>query len=325
MPDPVTQAPNLYALLIGIDCYMPNRLPNGSCYKSLGGCVRDIQHVEAFLKDMRKVPDTQILKLTASNPTDGSSQPPEPTAQLPTRQNMVDSFRKLGEMAPAGAQVYIHYSGHGGRAKTIYPQLKGTDEIDEGLVPTDIGTSEGQYLRDLELTQLLKELADKPLFVTLVLDCCHSGGQTRGEADIRGMDVEDDKPFHASHEPVAPLEVLASTWQALHGGGTRGLKAGGVPESTDYLVFAACRPNEFAMEFSFNRETKEKNGALTYWLLDTLKQPYPGQPTKICTIALMPRSIASLLNKRPCCWEERSQNLWQRARRGCLCRAGDER
>ena len=29
-----------HALLIGIDCYMPNMLPCGASYSSLGGCVR---------------------------------------------------------------------------------------------------------------------------------------------------------------------------------------------------------------------------------------------------------------------------------------------
>jgi len=39
----------LHALLIGIDCYLPNRQPDGSYYPSLGGCIRDINHVEIFL------------------------------------------------------------------------------------------------------------------------------------------------------------------------------------------------------------------------------------------------------------------------------------
>lgn len=280
MVDQVAQAPNLYALLIGIDCYMPNRLPDGSRYTNLGGCVRDINHVESFLKEMRKVPETQILKLTASINPDNSEQPLEPSEKLPTRQNIVDSFRQLGEMAPEGAQVYIHYSGHGGRAKTVYPDIKIGNDIDEALVPTDIGTSEGQYLRDLELAQLLKELVDKKLVVTLVLDCCHSGGATRGDVAIRGVEGVDDKPLLAAFEPVAPPEVLAATWHSLTEKGTRGLKAAGLPESRDYVLLAGCRQNEFSYEYAFNRETGERNGALTYWLLDTLRQQNPGQTYK---------------------------------------------
>jgi Caspase domain len=264
---------NLFALLLGIDCYMPNRLPDGSCYKNLGGCVRDISYVEAFLKDIQKVPDNQILKLTASPSVEDEKMPLETPDQLPTHNNMISAFRKLSEMAPAGSQVYIHYSGHGGRAKTVYPEIKGVDGIDEGLVPTDIGTQEGQYLRDLDLAQLLKELVTKGLIVTVVLDCCHSGGATRGDVEIRGMSVVDDKPLLPGQELVVQPEMMRS----LAGQGTRGLKAGGLPASEDYVVVAACRQNEFAYEYAFNRETREKNGALTYWLLDTLRQKDSGQ------------------------------------------------
>ncbi|WP_416670613.1 caspase family protein [Egbenema bharatensis] len=270
--------PDLYALLIAIDAYLPNRLPDGSSYRNLGGCVRDITHVETFLQTMRNVPADRILKLTASvNPND-ITQPLESPEHLPTRQNIIAQFRKLGEMAPAGAQVYIHFSGHGGRAKTIFPEIKGETAIDEGLVPTDIGTS--QYIRDLELAQLLKELADRGLTVTLVLDCCHSGGATRGDVEIRGSGAIDDKPLSSTQELVASLATLATLWQDSTQQGTRALKASGLPESENYVVLAACRPNEFAYEYAFNRETKERNGALTYWLLDTLRQQHPGQTYK---------------------------------------------
>jgi hypothetical protein len=274
------QTPNIYALLVGVDCYMPNRLPDGSYYKNLGGSVGDISRVEAFLKDIQKVPDTQILKLTASPSREDERKPVEAPDQLPTRNNIIDNFRKLGEMAPAGSQVYIHYSGHGGRAKTVFEAIKGPGEIDEGLVPTDIGTSEGQYLRDLELAHLLQELVKKNLTVTVILDCCHSGGATRGDAEIRGMDVKDDKPLQPNHQPVASVDELRATWESLTGVGTRGLKAGGIPESDQYVVLAACRQNEYAYEYAFNRETRERSGALTHWLLDTLRQPNPGQTYK---------------------------------------------
>lgn len=282
MAEEIAQTSNLYALLIGIDSYMPNILPDGSRYKSLGGCVRDISHVEAFLINERKVPIGQILKLTASisDPMD-TTKPLEPPDKLPTRQNMIDAFKRLSEMAPEGSQVYIHFSGHGGRAKTVFPSIKGEDEIDEGLVPTDIGTSEGQYLRDLDLGQLLKELVDKKLTVTVVLDCCHSGGATRGDVEIRGGEGIDDKPLKPDQELVAPVETLAETWQSLtEEAAARGLKAAGIRAAKDYVLLAACRQNEFAYEYAFNRETKERNGALTYWLLDTLRQQNPGQTYK---------------------------------------------
>lgn len=279
MTDEATQVPNLYALLIGVDCYMSNRLPDGSRYKSLSGCVRDVKAVEAFLKDVRKVPDAQILKLTASCTAEDDTKPVESLDQLPTRNNIVDYFRRLGEIAPPKSQVYIHYSGHGGRAKTIFADIKEDVDIDEGLVPTDIGNSDGQYIRDLELAHLLQELVNKELIVTLILDCCHSGGATRGESEVRGMSVVDDKPQQATFKPVADLDALRATWESLNAGGTRGLKAAGLA-AKDYVLLAACRQDEFAFEFPFNRETNEKSGALTYWLLDTLRQPFAGQTYK---------------------------------------------
>jgi hypothetical protein len=267
--DPIS---NLYALLIGIDCYMPNQLPDGSYYKNLGGCVRDINHVEAFLKDYQKVPENQILKLTASPSAEDEKKPLESADKLPTRSNMIAAFRKLGKIAPAKSQIYIHYSGHGGRAKTVFTEIKGEEGIDEGLVPTDIGDTEGQYLRDLDLAQLLKELVARDLTVTAILDCCHSGGATRGDVEIRGMNVVDNKPLLPSQENIVPLESL----QTFRDVGTRGLKEGGLPSSEDCVVVAACRQNEYAYEYAFNRETRERNGALTYWLLDTLKQKNAG-------------------------------------------------
>lgn len=271
MADSTNSTPNFYALLIGIDCYMPNKLPNGSYYKNLGGCVRDISHVEAFLKETWKIPEKQILKLTASANGSDPNQPSEPPEQLPTYQNIVAKFRELTALAQKDDQVYIHYSGHGGRAQTNYPNIKGANGIDEGLVPTDIGKPDGQYLRDLELAKLLKEMVDKGLVVTIMLDSCHSGGATRGDdADIRGMDVVDTTP--RSIQMVAASEELEQNWDSLTGGSTRSISSGWLPESKDYVLLAACRPTEFAYEYAFNQETRERNGALTYWLLDSLRQ-----------------------------------------------------
>src|SRR5689334_19313902 len=122
--------PRTWALLIGVDCYMRNELPDGGWYPSLSGCVRDIAHVEAFLRSRLNLADERILKLTASYTgsrppfKDHDFQPPEPREQWPTYENMVAAFKRLTELAQAGDQVYIHYSGHGGRSSTAYPDLK---------------------------------------------------------------------------------------------------------------------------------------------------------------------------------------------------------
>jgi Caspase domain len=264
-----------YALLIGVDCYLPNRLPDNSFYPSLRGCVRDIAHVEEFLQRQLEIPPERILKLTATNT--GATQPPERPDQWPTYENMLAAFKKLTDMAQPGDQVYIHYSGHGGRTPTSHPDLKGPGELDESLVPTDIGKPEARYLRDIELAYLLQTMVDKGLIVTVVLDSCHSGGATRGageEIGVRGIDSVDTTPRPTNSLVASPAE-LAATWQSLGGGMKRNLAvgAGWLPEPKGYTLLAACRPSEFAYEFAF--DGKERNGALTYWLLRSLQQISP--------------------------------------------------
>ena len=270
-----TNTARFFALLVGIDCYLPNTLPGGASYKSLAGCVRDISHVESFLRNTLQVPSAQILKLTASN-TDTSNLPQESPESKPTYENIVAKFQHLTDLAQPQDQVYIHYSGHGGRSTTIYPELKGKYGVDESLVPTDIGNSEARYLRDLELAKLLQNMVDKGLVVTIVLDSCHSGGATRGgvnDANIRGLNITDTTP-RPTESLVASTEELLQNWQGLTQGQQNNrnvtVASGWLPEPKGYVLLAACRDNESAFEYAFNG--KESNGALTYWLLDSLQK-----------------------------------------------------
>jgi hypothetical protein len=280
----------MYALLIGINRYLPNKLPDGLYYKSLRGCVQDVELVERFLLDRLKLPSEHLIKLTSSNDGD-ATEPPEPRERWPTYENIVRSFKRLTEIARAGDQVYVHYSGHGGRARTLtqHLALKAPVGLDEVLVPADIGHSEAQYLRDIEMAHLLKTMTDKGLLVTLVLDSCHAGGATRNHelpewaeahgASVRGVDTVDLTP-RGARSLVASDEELAATWRGLSQGATRSLGAasGWLLEPEGYVLLAACRANEYANEYPFDGQ--QKNGALTYWLLDALRQAGPGTTYK---------------------------------------------
>ncbi len=297
MDNSSNQISKLYALLIGIDCYLPNQLPDGGSYKNLGGCIRDIRHVEDFLKLKLKMPPEQIFKLTASDI--GKPEPAEPPEKRPTYENMVAMFNHLTEVAEPGDQVYIHYSGHGGRTKTNYPQLKGENGIDEALVPTDIGNSTARYLRDIEIAKLLERMVDKKLVVTVILDSCHSGGATKGDdAEIRGLDTIDETP-RSTESMVASDEELAKTWKALTKSETRDfqLGSGWLPQPEGYVLLAACRSNESAFEYAFNG--KERNGALTYWLLDSLDPLTPGLTYKVLHDRLLAKIHSQFQRQTP--------------------------
>ena len=287
MADHPDQTPNIYALLIGIDCYQPNRL-----YKNLNGAVRDINLVADYLLKALKIPSEKIFKLTSPNPeTTEKIQIKDPE---PTYENIVAQFHAITEIAQPGEQVYIHYSGHGGRTTTIYPELKGNDQLDEGIVPMDIGNESGRYLRDVELATLLKRMTDKGLIVTLVLDSCHSGEATRGDdVAIRGP-VETDTAPRDSESLVASRQELIENWQALTDGTAASNTPGRwLPQSRDYVLLAACRPSEYAYEYTVSG--KERHGALTYWTIDTLTS----SPSGLTYKTLHDRVSAKIQSKFP--------------------------
>lgn len=264
------QSSSIHVLLIGIDYYKPNRL-----YKNLKGAVRDINLVDAFLKETLEVPVERIRKLTSINKEDTALlEARSVQEQEPTYENIVNAFNEITRTAQPGEQVYIHYSGHGGRATTIY--LFKQELNDEGIVPMDIDdTAEGRYLRDVEMTTLLKRMTDKGLIVTIILDSCHSGGATRGDAEIRSAG-QTDTAQRSSKSLVAEPEELEQNWLDLTR--NRAIGAAGLPEAREYVLLAACRPNEYAYEYAVNGGT-ERNGALTYWMIDTLTSvATSGQP-----------------------------------------------
>lgn len=264
-----------HALLIGIDNYLEYPLPNGLYYPRLHGCVRDVTKVYNFLTTRLKCEPERIVRLMAplDAPNDANA-----ATDWPTYLNMVRAFKQLAVQTHSGDQLYVHFSGHGGRTTTLFPDLKGANGFDEALVPPDIGKPgdpDARYLRDVEIHGLLQPFVDNGVHVTIVLDCCHAGGATRniGGARKRGIGVVDDS-LPLSNSAVGTIAALMARWPKA-ARTTRNIHSdvAWLFEPKGYTFVAACRASESAFEYPFDGQ--ESNGALTYWLLDTVTQMGP--------------------------------------------------
>lgn len=256
----------VYAVLIGIDQYLPNSL----C-EPLHGAVADAAAMEAFLL-ARGVPAANLVKLTASR---GRGEgPAEPEEERPTYAAMTGAIRRLGRAAAeAGGELLIHYSGHGCRTPTLIPSTKGVGGLDEGLVPYDVAHAGTRILRDVELSYLLAELSEQGVATVLILDACHSGGILRSDDVVRSRGARCVDPVARPLDSAfAPLSVLEASWRRAHQRAFKGLVERGAAPLAGRLgplasLIAACRDREAAYEFPFDGEIR---GALTHALLAAL-------------------------------------------------------
>lgn len=243
--DPAVAAspPRHRVLLIGIDAY-----GDGA---NLFGCVRDIDAVQSFLVERGGVPPASILRMVAEHPRSPGQAPlPAATdpATRPTRQNILGALRELAsDSVQPGDRVLIYYSGHG---TSIRDEAAGA--CFEALVPVD--HADDKWVLDYELNPLLHAIARRSQDLTVVLDCCHSGGVTRssdeqGRARFLPVSRVTLPPLPAAR---APAGILPST--------PAGLSA--------FTVVAACHASETAREIVVDEGNS--HGALTYVLLQLL-------------------------------------------------------
>ncbi|MBC7973504.1 MAG: caspase family protein, partial [Myxococcales bacterium] len=296
-----------HVLLIGADRYFPNYLSNEGSYPTLHGCVEDVRRVEAMLRARIAPSALSITTLIAAHgPVPGGDPLGDPST-WPTAANIRRAVAALAERAQPGDQVYLHYSGHGGRVETAWPELKGDRGVDESLVPIDIGVPDApgqpsctraeRYIRDVEIAFYLDLLAhrrdgDRRITVTLVFDSCHSGGATRskgkvakrsavggrmagpfGSIDRRRLDAVRiyDAELHANM--IAAFQRLQPTKlrdprDRLVTRAARPAKTSWLPPAEGYVLLAGCRDTESAIECSI--DGKPSGGVLTGALLEAL-------------------------------------------------------
>ncbi|KAF7366608.1 hypothetical protein MSAN_00918600 [Mycena sanguinolenta] len=159
----------VFALVIGIDEYKSNSIPN------LKGCVNDARAFKNFLTNRFNIPESQVAFLAN---------------QDATREDILGKFQAHLVDNPhiqKDDTIIVYYAGHGSRAPAP-ASWPATDGKIETLVPHDERQKDtkGQPIHgipDHTINILLSRLAStKGNNITVIFDCCHSGGLSRGDS-----------------------------------------------------------------------------------------------------------------------------------------------
>jgi hypothetical protein len=234
-----------YALLVGIDAYLPPLTP-------LYGCRNDIAALETYLRART----AGALELQVLLDADA------------TRETVVAGFRDHLGRAGAGDVALFAYCGHGSEepAPVAIADLEPSGRI-QTILLHDCGRRVDGKLRralaDKEMSLLIAELAAKGGHVVTILDCCHSGGGTRDPfARPRGWSPRPDDATSADRDVVVELAAARPISEFLPGA----LEHWSAPRGP-HVALAACRSDETAKE---QRVGDVNRGAFSVGLLEAL-------------------------------------------------------
>jgi len=145
---------------------------------------------------------------------------------------MQRAFDELYDRIADGDQVFIYYSGHGGRQLVRVPG----ERCAESLITVD-----GMGFIDVELESRLQRLAAKAQKLVVFLDACHSGGVT--QRALPGAKPAFSAKYYARSGVEAcerPINVLTRSL----GAASRSVGKG----ANNYVFIAAARDNEVSLD-----------------------------------------------------------------------------
>jgi hypothetical protein len=239
----------VYALLVGIDAYLPPVNP-------LWGCRNDIAALEQYLR--ARVGTELALRTLCDDEA--------------TRDAVVDGFRDhLGQAGEGDTALFV-YAGHGSEepAPAEVASLEPTGRI-QTLMLHDCGRRVGGKLRralaDKELAVLLAEVVARGPHVAVILDCCHSGSGTRDPfVGIRGW-----LPDPAAARDESDRDLLRELGTARPSTEfIPGALDGWVAPNAPHVALAACRSFETAKELRIGDGTRGAFSVALVEALDTL-------------------------------------------------------
>lgn len=275
--------PTQRALLIGINEYPDPEM-------RLAGCHNDVYLMSAMLQERGM--NAENIRIVLDDRA--------------TASGIRERINWLLENCREDDERLFYYSGHGAQLPR-YGLGDRVDRYDETLVPYDFDWSEERSLTDDWLLDRYAQLPYNTRF-TMVLDCCNSGGLTRGSAHrIRGLDPPDDIRHRRLYWDVKhqmwrtrPLDLIGTRAKTvdqstMHLTGMTGRLGFAMPLRTrslqemrvrrkqlDHygpympLMLYACQADESAYEYEHGSSSY---GAFTYALVKNWRKTRKGKPS----------------------------------------------
>ena len=232
------------AVLIGINRY---QVPGSD----LRGCVNDVKNLEQVLIMYYGFSAQDITSLTDLQATKKAIQA---------------VIQKLVTGGKKGDNLLLHYSGHGSNVRDDNGDE--ADHRDEILCPTNLDWEDP--LRDDWLRKTLNKLRSG-VSLTVIMDCCHSGTNTRAITPL-------DAPIKERFLPC-PLDLMATesgrklrgTLRGQLGKAPRGRKRKSdiVHADIKEMLITGCRDTQTSADAHIGGSF---NGALTYYLVESIKE-----------------------------------------------------
>jgi pimeloyl-ACP methyl ester carboxylesterase len=222
----------IHSLIVAIDEYpIPAH--------RLNGCKND---ATAFSEYLGKYAKANGFKYSENRLFDANAK----------RLSVVEGFKNLKKAADKDVCV-LYYSGHGSQMPAPPEFWDEQDRMSETLVCWDSRTPGGRDLIDKELATLIWSVTnEKDVHFLAVMDCCHSGSNTRD------MSV---KARMAEPSTFVPRDVKGffgnEVWDNFQ------------PPTSRHVHLAAAKDNETAKELKINELPR---GAFTHTLIKMLEQ-----------------------------------------------------
>lgn len=214
----------MFALLIGIDHYESSQVSD------LRGCNKDVTAIHKWLTNSYNLlqDNTHVLR---------NKQATAKSIRDAIRNHLIDND-SIGRDTP----IVIFFAGHGSRISPAFPEDDHIELIcafDHHVSPQigDPKIEEKRPICDYEVADLISELASKRgNNITIILDCCHSGGINRREG-IRECETD-----------IGWRNYLVKGCNASRNVGVGLPRAGWYCDWESHILLAACEPEQSAGE-----------------------------------------------------------------------------